>query len=64
MVDAVQVGLGVLLTFPQLFLHGGVLGEQAGVVMGEAGQLVAGVDQLPMQTVPLIPHQVVHMVLL
>ena len=55
MVDAVQEGLGLLLALPQLFLEGGVLGEEAGVFMGEAGQLVAGVYQLPVQAVPLIP---------
>lgn len=64
MVDAVQVGLGLLLPLPQLFFQGGMLGEEAGVFVGEARQLVAGVYQLPMQAVPLVPHQMVQVVLL
>lgn len=64
MIDAVQVCLRLLLSPPQLFLQGRMLGEEAGVVVGEAGQLVASVHELPMQAVPLVPHQVVHAVLL
>lgn len=64
MIDAIQVCLRLLLSPPQLFLQGRMLGEEAGVFVGEAGQLVAGVYELPMQAVPLVPHQVVHAVLL